>query len=738
MLQRLWESGIDWDDSVPTETHEVWKRWYSELPKLRNLIIPRCYFPTGVAVKSLQLHGFSDASEVAYAGVVYIRIVDCDDSVATALVIAKTKVAPIKRITVPRLELCGAVLAARLLRHVAKVLDIPDENIHAWTDSVVVLSWLRGNPRRFKTFVGNRVSEIIDFVSCNHWHHVSGTDNPADSASRGIYPDELVHHDLWWNGPDWLREPESCWPAGPAGLLVCPEPLEERTVDSTALLATTHVSELPLLNRVSSYTKLKRITAWVLRFVHNCRHPGSIKSSTLSSGELQEAERYWIATVQQSAFLEELEALKSNQALPRSSRLRVFHPIVDEHNLLRIGGRISLAQLPCSQRHPLILPKNHDLVPIIIRSEHLRLLHAGPTLVTASLARKFCIIRGRGLIRSVIHGCVTCNRVASKPKSQILGQLPLDRLKPGATFDRVGIDYAGPVLTKSGPVRRPVITKAYIAVFVCFATKAVHLELVTDLTSAAFIAALRRFIARRGKPSIIWSDHGTNFVGAAREIRELYIGLRDQGMQQTISNFCASEGVQWKFTPEQAPHFGGLWEAAVKSLKKHMRRVVGEVKLTYEELSTILAQIEACLNSRPLTPLPDAADAIEVLTPGHFLIGRPLMALPDQSFVRQPLSLLRRWHLCQTLTNHLWKRWSTEYICHLQKFSKWHKPSRNLCPGDVVCLREEPTTPSKWPLARIEEVHTGPDGKVRVVTVRTSKGAYKRPVTKIVPLVSEN
>ena len=198
--------------------------------------------------------------------------------------------------------------------------------------------------------------------------------------------------------------------------------------------------------------------------------------------------------------------------------------------------------------------------------------------------------------------------------------------------------------------------------FVCLTTKAVHLELVTDLTSAAFIAALWRFIARRGWPNIIWSDHGTNFIRAAREIRELCIALCNQGIQQTVSDFCVGQRVQWKFTPEQAPHFGRLWEAAVKRLKKCMRQIMGEVKLTYEELSTILAQMEACLNSCPLTALPGPSDTTEVLTPGHFLIGRPLMALPDQSSTRQPMSLLRRWRLCQVLTNHLWKRWSTEYF----------------------------------------------------------------------------
>ena len=179
---------------------------------LKTLTIARCYFPAGVTTKLLQLHGFSDASEVAYAGVVYmyLRITGCNDSVSTSLVVAKTKVAPIKCITMPCLELCGALLVARLLHHVAKVLEIPGENIYAWTNSIVVLSWLLGNSRQFKAFVGNRVSEIIDLVSCNHWHHVSGTDNPANSASHGMYPAELVQHELWWDGPNWIRKPESC------------------------------------------------------------------------------------------------------------------------------------------------------------------------------------------------------------------------------------------------------------------------------------------------------------------------------------------------------------------------------------------------------------------------------------------------------------------------------------------------------------------------------------------------
>jgi hypothetical protein len=178
-----------------------------------------------------------------------------------------------------------------------------------------------------------------------------------------------------------------------------------------------------------------------------------------------------------------------------------------------------------------------------------------------------------------------------------MGQLPLERVTPGLVFERVGVDYAGPVYLKLGHVRKPTIVKSYICVFVALSVKAVHLELVSDLTSTAFIACLRRFIARRGKPSSIWSDHGSNFVGAARELAELKAFLEQQRIKGHVSEFCTSQGIEWNYIPEHAPHFGGLWESAVKSAKIHLKRILGSARLTFEELSTVLAQVEACLNS---------------------------------------------------------------------------------------------------------------------------------------------
>ena len=363
-------------------------------------------------------------------------------------------------------------------------------------------------------------------------------------------------------------------------------------------------------------------------------------------------------------------------------------------------------------------------------------MHAGPTLLTSSLNRRYYIIGCRKIVRSITCGCTTCRRSMARPKHQLLGQIPTERIVPDLVFNRVGLDYAGPFILKYGSVRKPSFVKAYVCIFVSLSIKAVHLELVSDLTTDTFIVALWRFISRRGKPSLIWSDHGTNFVGAIRELKEFIAFFQNQKTQGIISEICAMQNITWKFIPECCtPHFGGLWEAAVKS-KTHLKRVIGETKLTFEEFTTVLTQVEACLNSRPLVPLPCDGDTIEPLTPGHFLIGRPLEALPDSSKSYCSISLLKRWHLCQHLTRHFWRRWTAEYIDIIRRFVKWHHPSRNnLQVGDVVILQEDNLVPIKWPLGRIVTTYPGRDGLVRVVDVKTSHGIYKRPITKIALLL---
>ena len=253
----------------------------------------------------------------------------------------------------------------------------------------------------------------------------------------------------------------------------------------------------------------------------------------------------------------------------------------------------------------------------------------------------------------------------------------------------------------------------------------------SEITTEDF---LRRFIPQQGKPTLIWSDHGTNFVGAAREIKELIAFLKTQRSQDAISEFCSTQNIQWKFIPEHAPRFGGLWEAAVKSMKMHLRCVIGSVKLTFEEFTTVLTQVESCLNSRPLVSLSLDDDGTGALTPGYFLIGRPLQALPDPLFSYRSLVLLHRDTYEKALV-YFWQRWSSEYITSLKRYTKWHYPSRNICVGDIVILQQDNLIPSKWPLARVIKIHAGKDDLMRVVTVKMNSGTYKRPISKIALLL---
>ena len=432
--------------------------------------------------------------------------------------------------------------------------------------------------------------------------------------------------------------------------------------------------------------------------------------------------------------MEDILSITSNHVLPPKSCLLSLHPFLDSSGILRVGGRKQNAKLSYSSLHPVILQGKHPVTKLIIHSEHLRLLHAGPTLLTSSLCLRLHIIGCRKIVRSVTRSCIVCRRNSVKPQPQMLGQLPMERVTPDSVFEKVSVDYAGPFYVKYGSVHKPTIVKAYVCIFVSLSVKAVHLELVSDLTSEAFIACLRRFVPRRGRPSLIWSDNGTNFVGANRELKEFVELLGHQKIQGVISEFCSAQNIEWRFIPERAPHFGGLWEAAVKSMKSHLKRVVADIKLTFEELATVLAQIEACLNSRPLAPLSCDDDGEEALTPGHFLIGRPLESLPDHAFSYRPISLLRRWHLCQHLVCHFWRRWSVEYLATLVKFTKWHHPS-GLPPSEISLSSEKvvwfpPSGHSPRSLRSRRGVMVW-----SVVTVKTHSGLYKRPVHKIALLL---
>ena len=519
LLQMLWSEKTGWDDPVPGTILEEWLQWRSELHLLSSHHIPRCYYPKGVTITFMQLHGFSDASEKAYSGAVYLRMEDSNGTVHTSMVMSKTRVAPIKRQTIPRLELCGALVMAQILSQCKDVLKIPIDHTYAWTDSTIVLSWLQGSPHRFKSFVGNRVAQIMELIPPHRWRHIISEDNPADCASRGMYPSEILNHTLWWNGPEWLKLDPEQWPKQP-GIKSVSSPEEADELCSAACTALVQSSPTLIpFDRFSTFLHLVRVTAWVIRFVNNCRskeHNTQVCKNPISVQELNHATCYWVKVIQNESWNSEIDAIKGGSRLKQTSRILTLKPFIDEAGILRVGGRQENTKLSFDNRHPIILPSNHPLVKLLIRAEHIHLLHAGHLLTSASLSRRYHIVGGHKAIRSITRNCVTCRRRSAKPNAQLMGQLPKERVTPDAVFSNVGLDYAGPVYLKQGSTRKPLIVKAYVCAFVSLSTRAVHIEAVSDLTSEAFLACLRRFISRRGKPTLLWSDHGTNFVGAKR------------------------------------------------------------------------------------------------------------------------------------------------------------------------------------------------------------------------------
>lgn len=394
---------------------------------------------------------------------------------------------------------------------------------------------------------------------------------------------------------------------------------------------------------------------------------------------------------------------------------------------MRVGGRLERSNLPFEAKHPAILPK-HRVSTLIVEDANRRCLHGGPQLTISIVRQNYWIIGHRSFVRNLIRKCVSCARERAKIPTQIMGDLSAARVTQHRAFQHTGVDCAGPYLVRTSKGRGHKAHKAYMALFVCMSTRAIHLELVSDYSSSAFLAAYRRFIARRGLPSDVYSDNGTTFQGAYKESQTTFrITVNDTD----LGNIIANDRTTWHFIPPGAPHFGGLWEAGVKSAKHHLKRVLGTHTLTYEEFNTLMTQIEGCLNSRPMGPALTDPCEFTALTPGHFVIRAPLLSIPELSLLNLNENRLSRWQLVQQMVEHFWKRWFVEYFHSLQLRTKWTKAQDNIAVGDLVLIRNNALPPVKWMLGRIIATHPGPDSHVRVVSIRTAHGELKRPITQV-------
>ncbi|XP_011858786.1 PREDICTED: uncharacterized protein LOC105556311, partial [Vollenhovia emeryi] len=437
-------------------------------------------------------------------------------------------------------------------------------------------------------------------------------------------------------------------------------------------------------------------------------------------------------TTQATYFSHELKALQADSPLAKAHAFNRLTAYIDAQGVIRVGGRLAHAALAFDATHPVILPRHSQLSSLIIAHAHQRTLHGGTQLTLSHIRQQYWILGGRAPVKSHILRCVTCARQRGIRAHQLMGQLPLSRVTQARPFTHTGVDYAGPLTVKTWKGRGAKTTKGWICVFVCFSTSAVHLEAVSDYSTEGFIAAYRRFSSRRGIAHTLHSDCGTNFIGADAALKRLFIQCTQE--HQRVSHLLSQDNTRWEFNPPATPHMGGKWEAVVKSIKHHLRRTIGESVLTFEELTTLLTQIEAILNSRPLEPLSDDADDTAALTPGHFLVGSPLTAIPEPSLTDLAIARLSRWQLIQQKTQHFWTHWAAHYLQRQQAISKWHHRNNEIKIGSLVLITDERLPPCKWPLARITALHPGKDGLVRVVTLKTATTTLIRPVVKLAVL----
>lgn len=486
------------------------------------------------------------------------------------------------------------------------------------------------------------------------------------------------------------------------------ENANEFELKSKICCTTIVIEPFEILTRYSDFNRLQRIIAYCRRFYHNLKYPNDRRTEYLTSEELKEAVESIVFSVQRETFSNDIKQLHKNQNL-RRNRLNTLNLFIDKKDLLRVGGRLQHSNLTYDQKFPLVLPYLHHVTDIIVKNEHERLLHCGHEQLLAMLRLKYWILSGRRLVKKIIHKCIKCFKTNPVPVDHFMGNLPRKMvIASGRPFLNSGVDYAGPVLIRESHKRGRIPTrKAYIALFVCFATKAVHIELVTDLTADCFIAALKRFVGRRGLCNNLYSDNGTTFVGANNKLRELHRLLKNS--KREICAYLSQKYIDWHFIPPRSPHFGGIWESNIKSMKRHLHRTIQNNILTYEELTTVLIGIESCLNSRPLTPCSSDPNDLNVLTPAHFVIGKTLLEPTEPDLSPTTTALRSRWQHLTRLRQQFWKRWNFEYLQQLQTRNKWFFKRENLKSGTLVLLMEENIPPLQWVTGRIEELQPGPD-----------------------------
>ena len=504
LFQTLCCKELGWDQRLEGEPLKQWNEILREFTMLNEVQIPRCYFDGEGVPDVIEFHGFSDASQLAYAAVLYLRVVNTNGTVVTRLVASKTRVAPVKQQSIPRLELLGTLILTRLVTTVLK--NCPRElKVTYWTDSTTALFWIKSD-KVWKQYVSRRVNEIRATTLRDQWRHCPGSFNPADFPSRGLNAQKLFDCTTWWEGPLFLKSHNEDWPRQiePASDVVALTELVRSPKPQTHILATVTGSALNLSNiidcqKYSSLNCLLRVTARVLRFVEMTRGRALTQyNATLDAMELNRAEVLWVRCIQAQAFEKELTYLEGFTSSGKSPYIDQFGLFIDDQTLLRCKGRINKAKLSTTEKNPILLPSKHHVVKLLVTDMHARMKHGGINDTLVALRERYWILRVRQVVKAIVRSCVVCRKLEGLPYgSHPSPDLPACRVSDDPPFSHTGIDFAGPLYFSESTDEKET-SKAYICLFTCASTRAVHLELTRGMNVDSFLLAFRRFVGRRG------------------------------------------------------------------------------------------------------------------------------------------------------------------------------------------------------------------------------------------------
>ncbi|XP_076849002.1 uncharacterized protein LOC143497110 [Brachyhypopomus gauderio] len=749
LVRELSAEQCDWDAPLPIDKETQWKTWTDSLTDLEQLRIHRPYVQVSPSLtQKREIHIFSDASMMAIAAVAYLRVVDNCGQSHVGFIIGKSKLAPRPAHTVPRLELCAAVLAVELGELIAKEMDVDLRAVKFFTDSRVVLGYITNTSRRFYLYVSNRVIRIRKSTQPDQWHYVSTERNPADHGTRPI-PAALLQHTSWLSGPSFLRHTDT----GEEFNASCFELIEPEMDNEVRPQATTYATKVAgkylgshRFNRFSTWKSLVRGIATLIHIAKFYSH--SACSDTCKgwhyckkkdiSAEFTQAKINIVQCVQQEEFKDEITCMLEGRELPKQSSLRKLSPVIDKDGMIRVGGRVSSADLLDEEKHPLIIPAKHYVSTLLVRHHHIQVAHQGRHLTEGALrSAGLWIIGGKRLVSSVIHKCVTCRKLRGKPEEQKMSDLPMDRLTIDPAFTYVGLDVFGPWSVTSRHTRRnSAESKRWAVMFTCLSTRAVHLEVIESMSTSSFINALRRFLSIRGPVRHLRSDRGTNFIGACKELKISTDDLE-------IRNYLHGQGCTWTFNAPHSSHMGGAWERMIGIARRILDGMLlrdNIARLSHEVLTTLLAEVMAIMNARPLVDVSTDPEKPEILSPSMLLTQKAsITPSPPGDFDLKDL-YKSQWRQVQSLAETFWKRWRHEYLCTLQTRKKWQGEKRNLQEGDIVLLKDNEVKRSEWPVGQIVKTVPSKDGKVRKVEVKIFKQGtvrvYLRPVSEVVLLLA--